>query len=186
MVLDSMIERVGGVYPIGGSEFEPLSADEMAELEKKLKTTFPPNYRQLLGTYGAIGFNGTSEDDPYVYFESTEPLPEYITSEPQALIRAFYGRDIHDYLQMFRGRMPDTLIPIAHDGGAGQLCLGIAADDLGKVYYWDMSDEPLDDEEFEEDYGYPKPPEEDRKNLYLVANTFDDFLNTLRPSDTDE
>ncbi len=155
MILASMIKRVGGLYPISGPEFEPMTAKEVSELEQRLSTSFPESYRELLGRYGAFGFNGASEDDPYVYFESVEQLPEYVTDNAYCLIRGFYGRDIAEALEMFSSRIPSSLIPIAHDGGAGQICLGVSSEDTGKIYYWDMADEPLDDEDFEEDMAIP-------------------------------
>jgi hypothetical protein len=71
------------------------------------------------------------------------------------------------------------MIPIAGDGGAGQICLGIKGDDLGKVFYWDMANEPLDEETYLEDYGEPMPAEAKRQNVHLVADSFDEFLDQL-------
>ncbi len=136
-------------------------------------------YRELLSRFGSFGFNGASEDDPFIHFVSDEPLPDYITSDEHALIQAFYGTDLEEILQMYDSRVPNSLLPIAHDGGSGLICLGVAGNDCDKIIYWDATDEPLDEETFEEDYGYPMTEEDKRSNLYLVANNIDEFLNSL-------
>jgi SMI1 / KNR4 family (SUKH-1) len=75
--------------------------------------------------------------------------------------------------------MPETIIPIGDDGIAGQICLGIKGAEAGKVYYWDQQNEPLDEEDYLEDYGEPRPPEAMFQNVHLIAESFEDFLRRL-------
>ncbi len=49
------------------------------------------------------------------------------------------------------------------------ICLGIKGKRRGKVYFWDHEDEFDDNGEGRQDYG----------NVYLLANSLDEFLNKL-------
>ncbi|MFM7161022.1 MAG: SMI1/KNR4 family protein [Planctomycetaceae bacterium] len=131
-------------------------------------------------------FKGRSENEPYVYFSSNTQLPKHISESGLSLFDFFYGRTqqagpsgLRQQIRFFRGRIPDTMIPIAGDGGAGQICIGIKGDDWGKVFYWDMANEPLDEETYLEDFGKPMPADDKRQNVYLVADSFDRFLAQL-------
>src|SRR5260370_1929977 len=100
---------------------------------------------------------------------------------------AFYGaeRVAHDGYSLrvrthfFARRMPETIIPIGDDGGAGQICLGIKGHEAGKIYYWDQANEPLDEEHYLEGYGEPRPPKAMFQNVHPIAESFEDFLRRL-------
>ena len=64
-------------------------------------------------------------------------------------------------------RMPEELVPIAHDPGGNQICIAVAGPKTGAVYFWDHEEEADDDET----PGYD--------NVYLIANSFNEFLNSL-------
>jgi hypothetical protein len=187
MNLENAAGRLGGICPAGMGSFSPLPEAEIGEIEKQIEASLPTQYRLVLEKYGAFSFNGRSADNPYVYFQSTEPLPEYITSKRHiAVFDFFYGAaqqagpsGLLQQIALFKDRIPGTMIPIAGDGGAGQICLGIKGDDLGKVFYWDLANEPLDEETYLEDFGKPMPADAKRQNVHLVADSFDQFLDQL-------
>jgi cell wall assembly regulator SMI1 len=60
--------------------------------------------------------------------------------------------------------MPDSLLPIAYDSGGSVICLSVREADYGKVYFWDNQDVDLSDP---------------YRNVYYVANSFTEFLNSL-------
>ncbi|EAQ80294.1 hypothetical protein DSM3645_19898 [Blastopirellula marina DSM 3645] len=103
------------------------------------------------------------------------------------MVDALYGSEMDESdpyglrvrILFFAGRMPDSLIPIGDDGGAGQICLGIKGNEMGAVFYWDQANEPLDEDDYEEDFGVPRPPEIMFQNVYQIAESFDDFLGRL-------
>ena len=187
MDMQALFARLGGVRGVGGGKLTPVTEAEIAAFEEQLGVRLPEAYRQFLATYGACEFNGTSPDNPYIVFRSLTPLPPHITKTDKALFDAFFGgaRDEHDSYNLgvrtrfFAGRMPESIIPIGHDGGAGQICLGIKGTEAGKVYYWDQQNEPLDEEDYLEDYGEPRPPEAMFQNVHLIAESFEDFLRRL-------
>lgn len=186
MNVDAEAKRLGGIRPAVGGDFRPLAEIEVRSIEDEIGATIPVAYGSLLRQYGAFTFKGRSENNPYVYFNSKTELPKHISANGLALFDFFYGQSqqagptgLKQQINFFRGRIPETMIPIAGDGGAGQICLGIKGDDLGKVFYWDMANEPLDEETYFEDYGEPMPAEAKRQNLHLVADSFDEFLDQL-------
>jgi hypothetical protein len=186
MSIESTARRLGGLCAAGGGSFQPLSEEEIRSVENQIGIRLPQSYRSLLGQLGAFTFKGRSDDNPFVFFTAKAELPSYVTTEGLSIIRSFYGKTqqagpsgLQQQINVFQGRIPETMIPIAGDGGAGQICLGIKGDDLGKVFYWDMANEPLDEETYLEDYGEPMPAEAKRQNVHLVADSFDEFLDQL-------
>jgi hypothetical protein len=186
MNFELISNRLGGVCPAGSDEFEPMDEAEIQSIERRIHADLPEAYRSLLLTFGAFTFHGRSENNPQIRFRSITPLPYYITPSEFADIDGFYGRTadtgpsgLLEEIEYFEDRIPDTMIPIADDGGAGQICLGVKESDRGKMFYWDMRGEPLDEETFFEDYGKPMPPEAKRANVYLMAHSFEEFLDQL-------
>lgn len=187
MNLEALFARLGGIRGVAGDKLTPVNEGELVAYEKQLGTRLPEAYRRFLATYGASEFNGASPDNPYIMFRPLEPLPPHISQSGRGVLDAFFGgaRDEHDSFNLgvrtrfFAGRMPESLIPIGHDGGAGQICLGVKGAEAGKVYYWDEQNEPLDEEDYLADYGVPRPPEALFRNVHLIANSFEDFLERL-------
>lgn len=186
MDFNSLSNHLGGVAPAGGGVFLPMTDTEIRFVENRVGGNFPQAYRSLLRKFGAFTFKGKSENSPYIFFRSKTLLPDYIAANGLAILDFFYGstqqtgpQGLLQQITFFQERIPETMIPVASDGGAGQICLGIKDDDLGKVFYWDQMNEPLDEETYFEDFGEPMPAEVKRQNIYLVASSFEDFMNQL-------
>lgn len=78
-----------------------------------------------------------------------------------------YNYSLIKNIKMFNDRIPKGFIPIA-DASCGNLfLLGISGSNYNKVFFWDHEFEADDDEEVT------------YNNMYLVANTFEDFINSL-------
>lgn len=177
MVLDKLLQRVGGLRPIVGDGFLPLSASELADVEELIGTTLPDTYRAFLLCYGASAFRRL------VQFRSIVPLPPHISRNGTDYIDALYGMEPETYnlkksIRIFKGRMPGSVIPIGSNGGGNQICLGVSGEERGKVFYWDRHNE-FDEEEYLEDHEPPVPPELLHQNVHLVADSFEDFLQRL-------
>lgn len=186
MNLESVAKRLGGICPAGGGDFRPVAEVELRSIQDEIEATIPPEYGSMLRKYGAFTFNGRSENNPYVYFNTKEQIPKHISANGLAIFDFFYGQTqqsgpsgLQQQINFFKERIPKTMIPIASDGGAGQICLGIKDDDFGKIFYWDMANEPLDEETYLEDYGEPMPAEGKRQNIYLIADSLVEFLDQL-------
>lgn len=187
--MQALFARLGGLKPVVRDSFVPMPEAEIATVEERIGARLPDDYRKFVATYGASSFNGISPDNPWIVFRSLNALPPHISKSGNGLFDAFYGgeNDEHDpyslrvRIHFFSGRMPESIIPIGDDGGAGQICIGIKGAQAGKVYYWDQRNEPLDEEDYLEDYVGPRPPEAMFQNVHLIASSFDDFLGRLEP-----
>jgi hypothetical protein len=190
MNLEAIIARLGGIRGIGGGNLMPMDEAEILRIEQELGVRLPEAYRQFLLTYGGCEFAGASPDNPFIVFRPLTPLHPRFKSG-YGPFDAFYGkererrdkrRDLYSLRQcihFYKGLMPETIIPIGDDGIAGQICLGIKGKERGKVYYWDRENAPLDEEDYLEEYGRPRPPEALFENVYLIAESFEDFLQRL-------
>ena len=191
MLSETVFERLGGVRPAVGDGLSPMSKEEIKSVESFIDARLPLLYREFLATFGACTFNGTSPDNPHLVFRSSTGFPEHVSDDDCGLFDAFYGakQDEHDpyslavRIRFFMHRMPKSIIPIGDDGGAGQICIGIHGNELGKVYYWDQANEPLGEEDYLDDFGVPRPEEAMFDNVYLIAESFEDFIKRLEPMD---
>lgn len=178
-VIEEKFESLDGIIPIGDS-LVPAADVELRALEEKLQVELPNDYREFLATYGASMFT------EYVDFQPVQDLPHPISSTGKGHISSFYGAAVDPYqplikaINTFRGRMPDTMIPIGDDSG-NKICLAVRGKKRGKLYYWDRSNEPPDEEEYLEDYGEPRPVDVMYQNVYQIAESFEDFVLRLEP-----
>jgi hypothetical protein len=165
--LENKFSELGGIVPC-----DRMSQEELLAIERDLGVSLPDDYRQLLQEYGAAGFG------ELVQFQPLEGV-----AGPLAY---FYGaktgnQSLAKQIKTFKGRMPETMIPIGDDGCGDQICLGIKAKERGKVYYWDHENE-WDEEDYLEEEGKPMPPEVKFQNVNLVAESFADFIQRLEKS----
>ncbi len=175
--IESKFRSLGGIVPIGDVVIR-VDEEELSSLETSLGAPLPRDYRLFLSEYGASIFGECVE------FQPVHRLPMTISSTGRGPFGCFYGakserhQSLSKKIGTFQGRMPDNLIPIGHDGGGNQICLGISGNEQDKVYYWDHNHE-WDEEDYLEDYGKPMPPEVKFQNVYLIAESFEDFIQRL-------
>jgi hypothetical protein len=158
-----------------------MSEDDLEAIETELGVRLPDSYRYFLTTYGASGAR------EIVTYNPVERLPPEISESGKGYVSIFYGGtcpvgdaySLQRRMQYFSGRIPANMIPIADDGGVSQILLGFSGKEAGKVYFWDLNNEPLDEEDYLEDYGKPRPPEAMFENVHLIADSFEDFLRRL-------
>ena len=144
--------------------FGTLSAERLAAFERELGGKLPASYRAFL-----LAYNGG------------KPIPcHFLISEAEGtdLLDNVYG--LHDgpayarldaAWEVYKGRIPAALLPIADDPFGNVICLGRFGAYAGKVYFWDH--------ELELDRRSPFG------NVTLIANTFTDFLAALRDPEDD-
>jgi hypothetical protein len=171
-VIENKLSLLGGVVPIGKA-FVPVADEELNAIETALGVALPGDYREFFQKYGAWAFGALVQFQP-------------IEGEIGPL-SGFYGSKIAGTnslmrnVEMYQGRMPETIIPIADDGGGNQICLGVKGKERGKVYYWDHHNE-WDEEDYLEEHGKPMPPEVKFQNVHLIAESFEDFIRRLEKS----
>lgn len=70
--------------------------------------------------------------------------------------------DIVDNIEVYEEVFERKLLPIAEAGGGDFICLGIKDKYKDKIYYWTHEGEGRLEE-----------------NIYLIANTFEDFISSF-------
>ncbi|NWJ46824.1 MAG: SMI1/KNR4 family protein [Chloroflexi bacterium] len=140
-----------------------MSAIQQAE--KELGVQFPDSYCAFL-----LEHNGGHP------LQSSFPLTEELLT-PRGSIHWFFCidkssvYDIRKKMRTYEDRVPSNFLTIAADPGGNLICISFKGVDAGKVYYWDHEGE-LD-----------KSSVDSYENVYLIANTFEEFINSLTEED---
>jgi cell wall assembly regulator SMI1 len=140
---------------------QPLQLHDLEAAEKRLGLTFPEEYRAFL-----LKHNGGRPTPREFNFLDPDGVPS------NSLINFFlaiYDGTIDNLEISYRTftlkeRMPANIVPIANDPFGNQICISVAGEDIGKVYFWDHEREP-DEPSYE--------------NLSLIADSFNEFLSRL-------
>ncbi|MEX2114857.1 MAG: SMI1/KNR4 family protein [Pirellulales bacterium] len=145
--------------------FDPISEAEVRTLEADLGVTLPQDYVEFLLQYNAaymqhpVEFR-VREQGPFVEGGTFDRCLGIVKEWPECES----GWNIDTNVEALDQRIPAGLVPIA-DSGTDPICIGVTADNYGKIYLWDSVDEGADD------------------NTYLVADSFTEFLGCLTPGD---
>jgi len=138
----------------------PTTLKEIAKFESLINAKLPEDYKQFLLKHngGHPVTNG---------FKLIKPINEKTNEAGISWFYALYNGDVSNITDQFyrtREESLDEIIPIGYDSG-GKICLGIAGEYYGKVYYWTTNWSMWK----KEDYNY----------LCLIANSFTEFINKL-------
>lgn len=82
--------------------------------------------------------------------------------------------NLEDEYKSFHHKLPKELLAIAYASGNDQICICIDGPNYGKIYFWDI---------------YNQAPENQEpwwENVYLIANSFTEFINGLYEYDLGE
>jgi cell wall assembly regulator SMI1 len=144
----------------------PLTDLRIGVLERKLGIVLPEGYRSFL-----LRHNGGRPKPDFFPIQACE-------NNPFGSIHYFNGigwpansSNIEWNYKTFRGRMPREFLPIAGDGSGNEICLSLKGTNKGAVYFWDHDEEH-------------SPPT--YENVYLVAETFEGFLDSFYFEDLSE
>jgi len=135
-----------------------LTEKELVRIEDEIGFNLPDDYREFVSKFGCYGFDG------YVTFSLKVPCHGGDGSG----VQVFYGLlegDAYDLLTTFdsyKDRIAIEALPIALDPYGNQICLILTGKYRGKIYFWDHEEELLD-----------------KSNLYLIADSFDEFITSL-------
>lgn len=158
------MESLSYYYVWGNNSSKNNTAEKIDFFEQLIGNKLPLNYKNFLLNYNCISF------DEYVVFPFAETYPKGDVS----MINVFFGflpEDTYDLAKNYnnyRGRMPSDLIPIASDPGGNILCIAVSEDSNEKVFFWDHENEEV----FENGSCT-------NQNIYLVAKSFDEFIDSL-------
>jgi hypothetical protein len=172
---------LGGIRPITSHGHSVMTSAEIAKIEKFLTTALPSFYKKLLQEIGGFTFRKQAS------FSSLKKVP---STDEKGLepFDVFYGAEkegeysLWNNITLYQGRIPGRLIPIGDNMFGDQICLGIRGTEREKVYFWDHEDE-RDEQDYRDIHGQGKevPLKWLFGNVYLVANSLEDFLTQLTP-----
>lgn len=150
----------------------------LINIEKKYDIFIPNEYKEFTLSYDGAFFENEIE------FKPIEPSLSTTKEEKQSF-DGFYGLNSRDniikQIERYENRMPNCLIPIGECPGGNLICLGVKEVALGKIYFWDHENELEAKLMVGKDIGINNINLY-WDNLYLVSETFIDFLKKLEIS----
>ena len=144
-----------------------ISMSQIEEIENLVGLIFPEEYKNHL-----LLFNG-GQCVPNVFSFNENDL---ITTSSIDWFLAIYDgeydnlRNEIEMVKIEEQRLPSHILPIAHDSGGNLVCISCGGVDNGCIYFWDH----------EKEIYYDSTNDYDYSNLYFVAKTFNEFLNSLK------
>ncbi len=103
----------------------------IADLELRIGYRLPEDYRRFLlerrpERWDDEGYEPVGGGDSYSF----------------SILRSLIGLDkLADNREMYKGRMPETLLPITYDPFGNPVCLALAGEEFGKIYFCDHESE---------------------------------------------
>jgi len=142
------------------NQFGKLDERRLCNFEQRIGARLPEEYRVFL-----VDHNGGT------------PVPNHFNTLGESggsRLNEFYGlhdgpsyANLEDSYEVYLGRMPASVIPIASDPFGNAICIGISGCEAGKIIFWDHDLEGTEDEQ--PYFG----------NITLIANSFNEFLDGL-------
>lgn len=151
---------------------KPITLKEIKEIEGYVGLTFPDDYKQHL-----LKYNG-GWCKPNVFSLVEERIENYSCIDRFYAIYDGEYDNLKEFIDIFKKeekRMPIHITPIAHDPGGNQICISCGIKDYGYIYFWDHENE----------VDYTVSGDDDYSNLYLIAKSFNEFLEGLTPVEDD-
>ena len=154
------------IKPLGSGDFLPLTGEEVAKLEDFAGTRLVAGYKQFLMRFGRSMFSNEVNCSA-----SAEPL--YFGS--------FYGfSELMTAIDGLRDTLPTTIIPIGDDSGDIVFCLGVGAENTGKVYVYNNSFGWHADAANRLSHGERYPSDIRYQTVQEIAPSFEDFVGNMK------
>jgi hypothetical protein len=156
----SLDERKIHVKILHSNKYGSLSIKELQVFEQHIGISLPDDYRDYLLTHNG----GKPENDTFHISEG----------EGESCLHHVYGLhdgpnyfNLRNAYEVYYGRIPSDLFPIADDVSGNKICIGLRSEKRGKIYFWDHE---LEAEEGEEPYW---------SNITEIAPSFSRFVDLL-------
>jgi len=144
-----------------------LTNAELNDFEEYVGLQLPEQYRNHLLTY-----NG-GRCEPNVFDVSKNGKPNQSCIDWFLAIYDGEADNLKDYVDDVKikvKRMPQHILPIAHDPGGNLICISCGDKDNGAIYFWDHENE----------VDYSIAQDDDYSNLYLIARSLHEFFDSLK------
>ena len=180
-----IVEKLRGRYSKDLLVGPPLDEEHLGRIEMQLGYCLPKDYREFLSDYGGIFFpsaefpmledNQQGECSIFTFFGSAEKgtladvyyeIQKNLEFEDEA--EEFYPgiRQVRSTVEPIMGmNWPKELLPIGSDQGGNLICLALFGLRPGAMFFWRSNPFP------------------DAQNLYLIADSFDEFMHLLYRAD---
>lgn len=147
----------------------PIGKEVIKDFADMIGVSFPDDYKNFLCQY-----NGGTPRQSVFNFKNND-------IDNGSDIDGFLGinhpievMSMEYILNTFANRIPNELFPIASDSYGNLICLYIKEKYYGKIYFWDHENEA------------PDGQNPWWNNIYLIADSFTDFINKLYEFDIDD
>lgn len=158
------------------TERNKSTINDIIDIEETYDIKLPESYKRFLLKYGNFNFR-----EPVCY-QTIEKTPWSDEDHLETLSSIFgldAGKDnIKDILDQYIERVPSSLFPFADDGTGNLLCIGLDDEHQEKVFFWNHEEELAAKILLNEDIQVTSV-DDYWNNIYLVANSFIDFLRSL-------
>jgi hypothetical protein len=139
----------------------PLGLEAVKRFELETGIDLPSDYRDFVAAWGLALFDGN------VSF----PIQGDPSFGGEGLLDVFFGfkpgdaNDLAENFELYAGRIPDDLMPVAEDPGSNMICLSFAGRRRGRVMFFDKEAE-----------GSPEA-------MWIIADSWDEFMRSLKSSE---
>jgi len=160
------LRALGGI-PSSKTGILPLDDSAMRAVETEIGQTLPAPYREFFRSCGGYKAKGG------LFARVAHPL----LSRQDVALEVFFGQmkegpyDLLETYRSFKGIVPVNFLPISQDGSGSLVGIVVSGPMSGAVYYWDADDEPEE--------STPIGAGDNDENVYLMAHTLDDFIESL-------
>jgi len=113
----------------------PTDAD-FARLATTLGAPVPGEYRYFVARYGA-DLLGNEDFAVYAPIREACSWGDKVSPEIFYPLLIEHPYSLEDQLLTYNGRIPEGVLPIADDAGGNQVCLDVAGEFPGSVWFWD-------------------------------------------------
>lgn len=143
--------------------FSPTNIEAITIFEKQIGYTLPDAYKKFLLQYNG-GRPDTTNNVFYISQQSGSDILDFLYG---INITDFDCYDLFYYRSTMIGRMPMSLICIGGDPFGNQICISLAIDTYGRIYFWDHE-------------------LEGSENIFFLSNSFEEFVNSLEEEKDDD
>jgi hypothetical protein len=161
-----------------------IDEKKLKKIEKKYKLSIPEPYRQFLLLYE----DGAPDQD--IQYPAIESIPragkDNLLSFGAFLVAVDGSDSLEDHLKDYYERIPASILPIATDYTGNLICIGVSGAAAGKIYYWDHENELAAKIMLQMDLKGITSIDDYWENIYLVAESFIDFIRSLQIEEVTE
>lgn len=115
---------------IAGSKL-PATEANIVRLERRLKSKLPEAYREFL-----LRHNG-GQPEPATFVPADRDRPTEVINSFLALGGDPDVDDLATFLKLYKKQLPKDCLPIAYDAFGNLICIGLAGQERGRIYFLD-------------------------------------------------